>query len=91
MIWNYRHECAGNAMSLAIWEAIKFTKEVLGLSEFDFCGSMLPGVEHFFRKFGGKLTPFFEISWASKKSLPFICLRKAKQYLFGTKFGKSKI
>ena len=45
-----------------MWEAIKFTKEELGLNQFDFEGSMVPPIELFFRKFGGKLTPYYTVS-----------------------------
>ena len=51
------------ATALAMWTAIRFTKEELGLSEFDFEGSMVPQVEQFFRKFGGRLTPYYFVSW----------------------------
>ncbi|MDR2765477.1 MAG: GNAT family N-acetyltransferase [Tannerella sp.] len=48
------------AHSLVLWEAIRFAA---GHSEtFDFEGSMLPGVERFFREFGGVQTPYFSIS-----------------------------
>jgi len=48
------------AHSLLMWEAIQFTA---GKSEkFDFEGSMLPGVERFFREFGAVQTPYFAIS-----------------------------
>jgi len=46
-----------------MWEAIKFTKEELGLNQFDFEGSMIQSVEQFFRKFGGRLTPFYTVNW----------------------------
>lgn len=52
------------ASAIAMWEAIKFTKEKLGLNEFDFEGSMIQPVEQFFRKFGGKLTPYYSVTWA---------------------------
>ena len=51
------------ASAIAMWEAIKFTKEELGLNEFDFEGSMVQSVEQFFRKFGGRLTPYYTVSW----------------------------
>jgi len=51
------------ASAIAMWEAIKFTKEELGLNQFDFEGSMIQPVEQFFRKFGGKLTPYYTVSW----------------------------
>jgi hypothetical protein len=37
-----------------MWETIKFTKEELGLNQFDFEGSMMQPVELFFRKVGGE-------------------------------------
>lgn len=49
-------------MSLLVWEAIKYTKETLGLDEFDFEGSMVPGIESYFRKFGGSILPRFAIT-----------------------------
>jgi hypothetical protein len=51
------------ASALAVWEAIKFTKKELGLSEFDFEGSMIPEIEQFFREFGGILTPRYSVTW----------------------------
>jgi len=54
---------------LAMWEAIKFTKEKLGLSEFDFEGSMVPQIEHYFRGFGGELIPYYgveKLGWIGK-------------------------
>jgi len=50
------------ASALAMWEAIKFSKEILKLKEFDFEGSMIPQVEQFFRKFGGKFIPYYIVS-----------------------------
>ncbi|MDF9831023.1 GNAT family N-acetyltransferase [Parabacteroides sp. PF5-6] len=48
------------AHSLLMWEAIRYTA---GKSErFDFEGSMLPGVERFFREFGAIQMPYFTIS-----------------------------
>lgn len=70
MVWDNKRAyyigggIAGNSrggMSLLLWEAIKFTRETLGLSEFDFEGSTVPGIEVFFRSFGGELRPFFGI------------------------------
>ena len=51
------------ASALAMWEAIKFTKEELQLSQFDFEGSMIPQVEQFFRGFGGRLTPYYSVTF----------------------------
>jgi len=50
------------ASAIAMWEAIKFTKNELGLNEFDFEGSMIKPVERFFRAFGGQQTPYFCVS-----------------------------
>ncbi|MFW6009198.1 MAG: GNAT family N-acetyltransferase [archaeon] len=49
------------ASTLAMWEAIQYTSEELELKEFDFEGSMIQSVEKFFRKFGGKLTPYYQV------------------------------
>jgi hypothetical protein len=50
------------ASAIAMWEAIKFTKEKLGLNGFDFEGSMIENVERFFRGFGGQQIPYFCVS-----------------------------
>lgn len=48
------------AHSLVIWEAIQSVSE--HTRTFDFEGSMLPGVERFFREFGAVQMPFFTIT-----------------------------
>lgn len=48
------------AHSLVLWEAIRYVSQYTG--RFDFEGSMLPGVERFFREFGAVQTPFFTIT-----------------------------
>lgn len=55
------------AHSYVMWECIQYaaTKS----KHFDFEGSMLPGVERFFREFGAIQTPYFAIS---KGDLPLI-------------------
>lgn len=53
------------ATALAMWEAIEAAAE-MGLQEFDFEGSMIPGVERFFRKFGGTYTPYYAIRWETQ-------------------------
>jgi len=55
-----KHHGAG---PLAIWESIKYAKEI-GLKFFDFEGSMVPQIEKYFRGFGGKLTPYYRINKA---------------------------
>lgn len=48
------------AHSLVMWEAIQFVSQYT--QTFDFEGSMIPGVERFFREFGAKQMPFFTIT-----------------------------
>lgn len=54
---NLKHHGAGPA---CMWQSIQKSKE-LGLTTFDFEGSMLPEVEKYFREFGGDLKPYFTI------------------------------
>lgn len=56
--YDYREKHHGGS-ALALWEAIKYSKEALKLKRFDFEGSMVPDIERFFREFGGELTPYF--------------------------------
>lgn len=55
----YRSSGAG---ILLIWEAIKYTKDVLNLSKFDFEGSMIESVERVRRECGGKQMAYHRIS-----------------------------
>lgn len=48
------------AQSYVLWECLHFVSQFTTV--FDFEGSMLPGVERFFREFGAIQTPFFTIS-----------------------------
>lgn len=48
------------AHSLLLWEAIRFAAG--RCEQFDFEGSMVPGVERFFREFGAIQTPYFTIT-----------------------------
>jgi len=56
-------EAHHGATALTIWTAMNFARNI-GLEYFDFEGSMIPEVEHFFRKFGGKLTPYYSVRWS---------------------------
>lgn len=56
------------ASILLIWEAIKYTKEELGLNIFDFEGSMIESIEMIRRQFGAKQVPYFRI-WKYNSSL----------------------
>jgi len=48
------------AHSLVMWEAIQYVSQFT--NRFDFEGSMIPGVERFFREFGAVQTPYFKIT-----------------------------
>lgn len=48
------------AHSFVLWETIRFAAE--RSERFDFEGSMLPGVERFFREFGAVQTPYFTLT-----------------------------
>ena len=48
------------AMSLCMWEAIKFASTIT--KKFDFEGSMIESIEHFFRAFGAVQKPYFHIT-----------------------------
>lgn len=65
------------AMSLLMWRAIVEAKKN-NFKIFDFEGSMIEGIERFFRNFGAKPVPYFEISrnrlpillqWLTKSSI----------------------
>jgi hypothetical protein len=57
---------ASGAHSLALWEGIQYAARYTSL--FDFEGSMIPGVERFFREFGAIQTPFFTL-YRNERSL----------------------
>jgi len=70
MVWdeNYAYYLLGardpkikdaRAMSLLMWEAIKFAKGKT--NNFDFEGSMIKPIERFFRSFGTKQHPYFHV------------------------------
>lgn len=52
-----------------IWDAIKFTSEILHLPKMDFEGSMIEGVEQVRRKFGGIQYPYFSLTKFNNKLL----------------------
>jgi lipid II:glycine glycyltransferase (peptidoglycan interpeptide bridge formation enzyme) len=55
------------AMSLLLWEGIRFSATVTGA--FNFEGSVREPIERFFRAFGGTLTPYHEIRRTDSKVL----------------------
>ncbi len=58
------------AMSLLMWTAILFSSSVT--NAFNFEGSMIEPVERFFRSFGAKQTPYFEIRKTDSKFLKLL-------------------
>ena len=60
------------ANSLLMWEAIQFAAEHSRV--FDFEGSNIEGIEHFFQQFGGKCTPYYSVRKVSM-------LRKSAEFL----------
>jgi len=53
------------AMPMLLWESIRLSR--LRNLKFDFEGSMVPAIEHFFRAFGGRQQSYFKISGGSMK------------------------
>ncbi len=56
---------SSGAPSLLIWHAIQFS-QAKGLKIFDFEGSQIPGVESFFRSFGGEARPYYQFTKTTK-------------------------
>ena len=65
------------AMSLCMWEAIKFASTIT--KKFDFEGSMIESVERYFRAFGAEQKPYFHIT-----KTPSYMLRMAKTIKFAS-------
>ena len=65
------------AMSLLMWEAIKYASTVA--KTFDFEGSMIQPVERFFRAFGAEQKPYFHVYKTSSKLLK---IRQALKDIF---------
>ncbi len=59
---------AQKAMPVLIWEAMK-EDLAAGMTIFDFEGSMIPGVERFFRRWGAKPIPYLQVR---KNTLPLL-------------------
>ena len=57
------------ANSLCLWEAIRFASTVA--KSFDFEGSMVEPVEHFFRAFGARRMPYFQVTKTNSPLLRF--------------------
>lgn len=67
---------SSGAHSLLLWECIRYAANYTSL--FDFEGSMIPGVERFFREFGAIQTPFFTITKGNLSLLHKIWLKVCK-------------
>jgi hypothetical protein len=64
---------------MAMFACIRHARD-LGLEVYDFEGSMVPGIEQYFRSFGGTLTPLYRVV---KASLPIeMALKPFKRSLF---------
>jgi lipid II:glycine glycyltransferase (peptidoglycan interpeptide bridge formation enzyme) len=61
------------AISLLIWEAIQFASTVT--KKFDFEGSMIEPIEIFFRDFGAKQIPYFQVTHMSRRMKPLMAGR----------------
>jgi lipid II:glycine glycyltransferase (peptidoglycan interpeptide bridge formation enzyme) len=66
---------SSGAMSLVMWQAIQFAAQKV--NRFDFEGSMIAPIERYFRAFGARQTPYFEIK---KINSPIL---KWKEQLWG--------
>ncbi|MGA3209002.1 MAG: GNAT family N-acetyltransferase [Syntrophales bacterium] len=73
LLGGYAHENKHHgAGPLCLWKSIEHGQRI-GLKHFDFEGSMVPGIEKYFRGFGGELVPYYRIS---KAKLPLEMLLK---------------
>lgn len=72
----YNEHAERGTMGLLMWHAIKVAFDE-GL-DFDFEGSDLKGVEHFYRGFGAILTPCYKISHTSNKIMDALFLLAGK-------------
>jgi hypothetical protein len=65
--------------TMLYWEAIRFASQVS--RTFDFEGSMLEPIEHYFRGFGGRQTPYFSVSRAGLRAKPVLAAWSTRQAL----------
>jgi hypothetical protein len=69
------------ATSLVLWEAIKFSHQVS--HRFDFEGSIIESVERFFRAFGARQVPYFNVSRRSRRLRVLMSARDMMKALVG--------
>lgn len=74
---------SSKAQTLVLWEAIKFASKVS--SEFDFEGSMVEGIETFFRRFGGEPIIYYHIAKQNLSQQMFSVLKPKIKRLIGYK------
>ena len=67
------------ANTLLYWEAIRLAAEVSRV--FDFEGSMMRPIEHYFRGFGGRQAPYFSVSRAGLRAKPVLAAWSTRQAL----------
>ena len=67
---------SSGAYSLLLWNAIK--KSAVVSKQFNFCGSMLPTVERFFRSFGGEQVPYLHLKKVKSTALKLLLSLKEK-------------
>ena len=70
---------AAGANTLLYWEAIRLASQVS--NAFDFEGSMVEPIEHYFRGFGGRQTPYFCVRKANLKGRSALAARSASRAL----------
>jgi len=63
---------------MLIWQAIQDLAEEV--RQFDFEGSVIPGIETFFRSFGGSLTPYYQVSRGKYRWVEWLKMMKEKRY-----------
>jgi Acetyltransferase (GNAT) domain len=70
---------AVGANTLLYWEAIRHASQVSRV--FDFEGSMIEPIEHYFRGFGGRQVPYFCVSKSGIKGRSALAARNARHVL----------
>ena len=63
---------SSGAGTLLIWEAIKYTRDNLGLNQFDFEGSVIERIEENRRSFGAEQVAYHKIQKVNSVLLKFV-------------------
>ena len=74
---------SSGAQSLVLWEGIQFAAQHSRV--FDFEGSMVEGIENFFRQFGGVCTPYYTVSRRSFLDEVLLTVKPRVKRLMGYK------